>query len=51
MIYLTIENMVLRPMIFKKRTVAAIDPQSAESNGAAVLWDGKKYRWMEANGK
>jgi hypothetical protein len=51
MINLPIENIVLRPMILKKRTVAAVDPQSAESNGAAVVWDGKKYRWMEANGK
>lgn len=51
MINLPIENIVLRTATFKKRTVAAIDPQSAESNGAAVLWDGKKYRWMEANEK
>jgi hypothetical protein len=51
MINLPIENIVLRQTMFKKRLVAAIDPQSAESNGASVLWDGKKYRWMEANGK
>jgi hypothetical protein len=51
MINLPIENIALRPTSFKKKTVAAIDPQSAESNGAMVMWDGKKYRWLEANGK
>jgi hypothetical protein len=51
MINLPIENIMIRQTMFKKHLVAAIDPQSAESNGAAVLWDGKKYRWMEANGK
>jgi hypothetical protein len=35
----------------KKHLVGAIDPQSPESNGAMVVWDGKKYRWVESNGK
>ena len=48
---LPIENILVRPTMIKKRTVGAIDPQSTESNGAVVLWDGKKYRWVEANGK
>jgi hypothetical protein len=51
MINLPIENIVVRPTMFKKRMVGGIDPQSAESNGAMVLWDGKKYRWVEGNGK
>ena len=48
---LPIENIVARKTTYKKHLVAAIDPQSAESNGALVLWDGKKYRWVEGNGK
>lgn len=51
MVNLPIENIMARKTTFKKKIVAAIDPQSAESNGAMVLWDGKKYRWVEANGK
>ena len=51
MINLPIQNILVRPTMIKKRTVGAIDPQSEESNGAVVLWDGKKYRWVEANGK
>jgi len=51
MINLPIENIIVRPTVFKKRTVGAIDPQSAESNGAVVMWDGKAYRWLEGNGK
>lgn len=48
---LPIENLMVRKATFKKRVVDAIDPQSPESNGAVVMWDGKKYRWLEANGK
>jgi hypothetical protein len=51
MVNLPIDNIVARKTTFKKHVVAAIDPQSAESNGALVLWDGKKYRWVEGNGK
>ena len=50
-INLPIENISAHKQMFKKRLVAAIDPGSAESNGAMMLWDGKKYRWVEANGK
>jgi hypothetical protein len=50
-INLPIENIVVRPTTYKKHTVGGIDPQSAESNGAMVLWDGKKYKWVEGNGK
>jgi hypothetical protein len=51
MVNLPIENIVARKTTYKKRLLAAIDPQSTESNGAMVIWDGKKYRWLEANGK
>jgi hypothetical protein len=51
MINLPIENIAVRPTVYKKRTVGAIDPQSPESNGAMVVWDGKRYRWMESTGK
>jgi hypothetical protein len=51
MVNLPIENIVARKTTYKKHVIAAIDPQSAESNGAMVVWDGKKYRWVEANGK
>jgi hypothetical protein len=51
MINLPIENIVVRPTTYKKRAVGGIDPQSAESNGAMVVWDGKKYKWIEGNGK
>jgi hypothetical protein len=51
MINLPIENIMVRQTMIKKRTVGAIDPQSTESNGAMVVWDGKKYRWLEGNGK
>ena len=50
-INLPIENIVVRQTTYKKRPVGGIDPQSAESNGAMVMWDGKKYRWVEGNGK
>jgi hypothetical protein len=51
MVNLPIQNVAVRRTRFKKRLVGGIDPQSEESNGAMVLWDGKKYRWLEANGK
>lgn len=50
-INLPIENISAVKRMFKKRLVAAIDPGSVESNGAVMVWDGKKYKWVEANGK
>jgi hypothetical protein len=51
MVNLPIENIAVRQKMVKKHLVGAIDPQSPESNGAMVVWDGKKYRWVESNGK
>lgn len=50
-INLPVENVSAQQRMFNKRTVAAIDPGSVESNGAVMVWDGKKYKWIEANGK
>src|SRR3954468_10265251 len=50
-INLPIENISAPQRMFKKRLVAAIDPGSIESNGAVMVWDGKKYKGWEAKGK